>query len=249
MSQRYEMQERYPAWGGEQGQARLGSSQAVVVGVGALGGASAAILVRAGVGRVRLIDPDHPALGNLHRQLLYNEDDVAAGQGKAATAAAHLAVVNSQVRLEAVEAKLAEDNAAELLAGADVVLDGLDNMASRHVLNRACLDLGIPWVHASVAGSRGQVMVMRPGLGPCLCCWSPPGAPEKPGLSVDDQGVLGPTPACVASIQANEALKLLLGAHDALLDGLLTVELWPPRFKTLASRFLINANCPECGVK
>ena len=247
MTGRYQVQERFPGWRGAAGQARLAAARVVVIGVGALGSASANLLARAGVGFLRLVDPDRPSLENLHRQAIYSEADVIAERSKARAAADILSAANRAVRIEARPVLFGEGNAAELLAGADLAVDGLDNMASRHALNRACHQMGIPWVHASVAGARGQLMVIRPGGRPCLECWAPPGQPLKPGLGVEAQGVIGPTPAVMAGLQAAEALKLLLGAQDQVLEGLLTVELWPPRFKTLRAEFLARPDCPVCG--
>lgn len=238
---------KFAPWGGPRGQARLATASVVVVGVGALGGACANLLARAGVGRLRLVDPDRPELRNLHRQLLYNEADTRSGLSKAHAAADYLAGVNHDIALEAVEDRLTADNAHHLLGGADLVVDGLDSLEPRLALNQACHDLGIPWVHASLSGSRGQLMVIRSGGQPCLRCWSRPGDPGKPGRGVDQRGVIGPTPLCLAGLQANEALKLLLGQEDYLLDGLLVMELWPPAFKTLAAARLANPHCPVCG--
>lgn len=246
MASRYQVQERFAAWG-RSGQARLSKATAVVVGLGALGGTAASLLARAGVGRLRLVDPDRPSLDNLHRQLLFSEADVAAGLNKAEAAARALQAANQEVDLEPMAQELIPANAKKLLAGADVVLDGLDNPAGRYVINQACLDLGIPWVHAGVAGSGGQLLVVRPGLGPCLQCWAPPQPPANPLRSVANQGVIGPLPSCLASLQAAEALKLLLGAEQALLRGLLIVELWPPRFRELSMDQALRKDCPACG--
>lgn len=247
MTDRYQVQERFPGWGGEAGRKRLAGSKVVVVGVGALGCASANLLARAGVGSLRLVDPDLPSLENLHRQTIYHEDDVVAERSKAEAAAYFLARANREVDVEDEPVLFTQDNAAELLAGADLAVDGLDNMESRYILNRACREMGIPWVHASVAGARGQLMVIRPEGAPCLECWTPPDGPQKPGLGVEAQGVIGPIPAVMAGLQAAEALKVLLGAESEVLDGLLFVDLWPPRFKTLRAEFLVNPDCPVCG--
>lgn len=245
MPSRYTVQERFRPWGPE-GQERLKSACAVVVGVGALGGASAGLLARAGVGRLRIIDPDRPSLDNLHRQLLYTEDDVADGLSKVQAAARFLSRANHEVAIEPLEVKLDQGNAAELLAGADVVIDGLDNPTARRHLNLACLDLGMDWVHGGVVGSSGQVLVIRPGRTPCLACWVPGGLESEPRRSVAAEGVIGPLPSCVASIQAAEAIKLLLGQDQAVLRGMLSVELWPPRFRVFAPTPGMGEGCPAC---
>jgi len=243
---RYQVQERFPAWGAR-GQARLARATAVVVGVGALGGNAAGLLARAGVGTLRLVDPDRPSLDNLHRQVLYDERDVARGRRKVGAAARRLLRANSGVRIQAHATRLAPENALSLLAGAEVVLDGLDQSPARYLLNEACLELGIPWVHAGVVGDRGQLLVIRPGQGPCLRCWLPPPPPDKSqAQSVAVLGVLPPTPACLASLQVMEALKILLGEEEALLRGMLRVELWPPRFRLIRPRPDMSRDCPAC---
>jgi adenylyltransferase/sulfurtransferase len=242
---RYAVQKRFAPLG-EQGQARLERATAVVVGVGALGGHSAQLLARAGVGRLRLVDPDRPSLDNLHRQVLYTEADVAAGSSKVQAAAGFLGAANRQITIEPLAEEFNEDNAPRLLAGAQVVVDGLDNPPARYARNRACLELGITWVHAGVVGSGGQLLVIRPGKGPCLQCWAP-AEPTELRRSVATHGVIGPLPAVMGGLQAAEAIKLLAGAEEALLQGMLLVELWPPRFRVLTRDQTGSGPCPACG--
>lgn len=244
VSTRYAMQERLAGWG-PQGQERLGRATAVVLGLGGLGGTVAMLLARAGVGRLRLVDPDRVALDNLHRQLLYDESDAAQAAPKAESAARRLAQVNRQLRLEPVRAEFQESNGAELLRGAEVVLDCLDRPEPRFVLNRLCLELGLPWVHAGVVAAQGQLLVLRPGLTPCLRCWLP--ADGRPALTSAHDGILGPAASALASLQANEALKLLLGREEALLAGMLVVRLWPPSFREVRFRRDGQDPCPVCG--
>jgi adenylyltransferase/sulfurtransferase len=249
LDDRYAVQQRFAFWGAAEGQLHLGKSTAVVIGVGALGGTSANLLARAGVGRLRLVDPDYPSMNNLHRQILYYETDIGAGIPKAEAAARNLRSANHDVCIEPVVAELKATNARSLLDGADVVIDGLDNMKSRYVLNEACHRMNIPWVHAAVVASRGQMMVIRPDRGPCLRCWSNQEDAEKSTPLVSVHGVIGPTPLSLAALQVNEALKLLLGAEEFLLEGLLKIDLWPPRFKTLEKKYLTNPECPVCNGK
>lgn len=244
MASRYAMQERLAGWG-PQGQARLAGSTVVMLGLGGLGGAAAMLLARAGVGRLRLVDPDRVALDNLHRQLLYDEADAARAAPKAETAARRLAQANREARLEPVRAAFQKSNGAELLGGADLVLDCLDRPQPRFVLNDLCLELGLPWVHAGVAATQGQVLVLRPGLTPCLRCWFP--EPGEPALTSAQGGILGPAAAFMASLQASEALKLLLGREKALLTGMLVARLWPPSFREVRFRSDEAQPCPVCG--
>lgn len=244
---RYEVQERFPLWPKVEGRQRLSSVTAVVVGVGALGCNSANLLARAGVGRLRLIDPDFPSIQNLHRQTLYTENDTWSGSPKAEVAAKHLRAVNSDIIIESLPIKLGSENAVKLLQGADVVVDGLDNVISRYILNEACHYLGIPWVHGGLVGAYGQVMVIKKGDGPCFRCWCKPDVSESPGLNVNVQGVFSPTPLLVSSIQTSEALKILLSIKKPPMDGLLKIDLISLRFRNINGRFLTNPRCPVCS--
>ncbi|MBI5521166.1 MAG: HesA/MoeB/ThiF family protein [Desulfarculus sp.] len=243
MEGRYQMQERFGPWG-RSGQERLRQGRALVVGLGGLGGTAAMLLARAGVGSLRLADPDHPSLDNLHRQVLYNEQDVAAGRSKAQAAESYLRSLNSQIAIEAHQVALGPGNALELVAGCQVVLDGLDNASGRHLLNEACLKLGIPLVHAGVVQAKGQLVVVRPGQGPCLRCWFP--SRREPPAGSAQLGIIGPAAACLASLQAAEALKIMLGAQDQILEGMLSLNLWPLRIKRVEHRNWDRMACPAC---
>ncbi|MGD9123676.1 MAG: ThiF family adenylyltransferase [Desulfarculaceae bacterium] len=242
MPGRYQVQERLTGWGAD-GQRLLSQAMVTVVGVGALGGAAAIFLARAGVGRLRLIDPDRVSLENLHRQILFDEQDAGQKRPKALAGAEHLAAMNLQVALEVKTTALDQANAAELIAGSSVVVDGLDRAAPRKVLNRACLESGIPWVHGGVVGTGGQVLLVRPGESPCLECWLPDF--EEPAQTLATHGVMPTLPGLVASLQASEALKLLIGDRDNLLTGLLLINLRPLRFKILQPGNF--QKCPACG--
>lgn len=243
MDGRYARQERFGPWG-QAGQERLRRAKAVVVGIGGLGGTAAMLLTRAGLGGLRLVDPDYPAWDNLHRQVLFNEQDVLSGRSKVEAATTYLRSLNRAVAVEPRQEALQPDNALELLAGCDVVLDGLDSAAARQLLNEACLKLGIPLVHAGVTQAQGQLLVVLPGQGPCLRCWFPRLSDPPRGWSAG--GVIGPAATCLASLQATEALKLLVGAQEQVLRGLLAVELWPLRFRLLDSPGNQAGGCPAC---
>lgn len=241
--ERYASQLRVKALGGAAGQERLSRSQAVVVGLGATGGALADALVRAGVGRVRLIDRDVVELQNLHRQLLFDETDAASGLPKAEAAAARLARINSQVVLEPRIADLGPDNARELLAGADLVLDGTDNFATRLVLNDACLAAGQPWVYAGVVGTSVHGFPILPGRTACFRCYLPEVPPPGAAETCESAGVLGPAVLVGAGFAAAEGLKLLLGGEPA--EGLLVVDVWTREARRL--RLPRDPDCPACA--
>lgn len=241
-SERYATQERVRQIGTE-GQAQLSSSFAVVVGVGALGSSIAIQLTRAGVGTVRLIDSDEVELGNLHRQILYNEADVRQGRAKALAAVDHLRAANSDVTLEPKVDRLVEENANDLIAGAHVVVDGTDNLATRYIINRACLAAGIPWVYGGVAGTHGLVIPVVPGKGPCLrCLFDDP--PEKEVSTASTVGVFGPAPAVVGAMEAAQAMRLLIGDIPSP-ASMLSIDVWTGEVDSIEVHR--SADCTACG--
>lgn len=241
---RHDTQARHAAFGPE-GQAALGRSRVAVVGAGALGSAAAEMLIRAGVGSLRLIDRDLVELSNLHRQSLYDEEDVRLARPKAVAAAAHLRRIDSGRPVEPRVEDLDGANALELLGGVDLVLDGLDNFEARQVVNEACLDLGTPWVHAACLGSVSVAWPIRPGAGACFACLVPevPAAGQAP--TCDVAGVLPPAVHAAAAQQVAEALKLVAGRHEALLPGPWTLDCWTGRTSVVAARR--DPDCPACG--
>ncbi|MFH1060589.1 MAG: ThiF family adenylyltransferase [Pseudomonadota bacterium] len=225
--ERYDKQMRFAGLG-RAGQARLAAASVLVCGAGGLGGGLSQLLVRAGVGRVRVVDRDRVELTNLHRQLLYDEGDL--GRPKAAAAAARLAAMNRAVAVEGLEAEVNAATIAELCAGVDLVLDGMDNLAARYVINDAAVGLGLPWVMAGCVAAHGNVMLIEPGRTPCLRCLFPEPPAEGSFPTSDSAGILGPTAAAVAAIAALEALKWLAGARAAVNQGMLYLNLWDGSF-------------------
>src|SRR5580704_16866954 len=165
--QRYSRQILFPGIG-EQGQEALLQSHAVVVGCGALGSFHAAALARAGVGRITVIDRDYVEPSNLHRQWLFEEADAEEALPKAAAAERHIARINSGVCARGVVADLTPSNVAELLGGADVILDGTDNFDARYLINDFAVSRGIPWIYGAAVGSYGLAMPVIPGQTACL---------------------------------------------------------------------------------
>ena len=231
---------------GPDGQERLGRSRIGLIGVGALGSHVADLLVRAGVGYLRLVDRDVPELSNLQRQSLYTEDDLDSGVPKAAVAARRLAQANGDVTVDPRVADVNQGNIEGLIADLDLVVDGSDNFELRYLLNDACVKLGKPWVYAGVIGSYGMTMSIVPGETPCLRCVfpDPPAAGEAP--TCDTAGVLGPAVAVVAGIQAAETLKLALGADGARNRDLLAFDLWDLTFNRIAIGER-REDCVACG--
>jgi adenylyltransferase/sulfurtransferase len=240
---RYSRQELFAPIG-PPGQARLRRARVAVVGCGALGSTLAEIMARAGVAALTVIDRDYVEESNLQRQSLFAEEDAARGLPKAAAAEARLKAINSEVSVRGVVADFAADNAGELLAGADLVLDGTDNFETRFLLNDVCLKAGIPWVYGACVGSYGLALLVRPRVSPCLRCVLEE-MPGPGGPTCDTVGVVAPVVHVVAGLQAGEALKMLAGRPEDLLPGVVTVDLWKGRFEVMDLRGRAPW-CPAC---
>jgi adenylyltransferase/sulfurtransferase len=218
---------------GREGQKKLASSRALLVGCGALGTVLAEQLVRAGVGTIRIIDRDVVELTNLQRQTLFDESDAAEGVPKAIAAERRLGAINSAVRIEPIVADFHAGNAEELAGRPDVILDGTDNAETRYLINDLAVKHGITWVYGACVGTEGRVMTVRPGDGPCLRCLfpEPPTAGELP--TCDTAGVLGPLAGIVASLQAVAAIKLLSGNAAALGREMTAIDVWSNRIRSI----------------
>jgi adenylyltransferase/sulfurtransferase len=219
---------------GPDGQRRLAAGRVALVGCGALGTVLASSLVRAGVGFVRLVDRDFIEMHNLQRQILFDEDDVAANLPKAEAAARKLRRVNSAVTVEPVVADVDRTNVLDLVRDADLILDGTDNFEVRYLLNDAAVSLGKPWVYGGCVGSHGMTTTVLPGETPCLrCVFEAAPSPGEVG-TCETAGVIGPIVNVVASFQAAEALKILAGRRDAVNRDLLMIDVWENTFRRLA---------------
>jgi molybdopterin/thiamine biosynthesis adenylyltransferase len=216
---------------GAAGQARLRAASALVVGAGALGSPVLLYLAAAGVGRITVADGDQVDLSNLSRQVLHGEADL--GADKAASAAAAARRVNSLVEVTPLRRRLLPGDLPGLVPGFDLVCDASDNFETRFAVNDACVGAAVPLVHAAVLGWGGQVMTVVPG-GPCYRCLfgSPPDAELVPTCA--QAGILGPVAATLGSMQATEALKLLLGAGRPLSGRLLIYDSLEPRAREVA---------------
>lgn len=242
-SDRYSRQTRFL---GKESQRKLADSMIAVIGVGALGGMGASLLARAGVGRIRVIDRDLIEAHNLQRQELFDESDVEDELPKAEAAARRLRKINSEIQIEAVVADLSRSNIADLLQGADAVFDGLDNFTTRFLVNDYACRTKTPWVFGGCLGGSGQVMAIVPGLTPCLRCMIPEPPPTAALPTCETAGVLGPAVAAVASIQAAEIMKILLGDCDRLRKGLFFIDVWDNDARSLDMAALLNSDCVCC---
>ena len=227
---------------GLEGQRKLAASSVLVVGAGGLGSPAALYLAAAGVGTIGLVDHDRIDISNLQRQILYTTSEV--GAGKAATARARLQALDPNLRVVAHEVKLAAANVADLFSRYDVVLDGTDRLAVRYLINDACVILGKPLVSAAIHRFEGQAMTYVPGKGPCYRCLYPASS-DALTPNCADAGVLGVLPGVMGSLQATEAIKLLLGIGEPLLGRLLVYDALSLSFDEF--RFRRRSDCAVCG--
>ncbi len=244
--ERYTRQMRFAPLG-EEGQRRLLASRVLLVGCGALGTVLAETLTRAGVGALRIVDRDFVEITNLQRQVLFDEDDVAAQLPKAVAAADKLRRINRDVTVEPIVADVDCRNVRELARDVDLILDGTDNFETRFLVNDLSLETGIPWVYGGCIGSHGQVMAVLPGKTACLRCVIE--SPPEPGTSetCETAGILGPTVNVIASWQAILSLKILAGRIEDVPRVLTVIDLWDHTFRTLdVSGLRENGDCPAC---
>jgi len=240
--QRYSRQLILPEIG-VKGQEQLQRSSVLIIGAGGLGSPAAFYLAAAGVGRLGVVDREAVALSNLHRQILYGTEDV--GRLKSEVAQQRLARLNPAIDITAIHGSIEAETALEFVRGYDLVLDGSDNVATRYLVNDACVLSGIPLVYGGVVGFRGQIMVIRPRQSACFRCVfpEPPTAGEIP--SCQDAGVLGAAAGLIGSLMAHEALKALLGIGEGLADRLLIFEGLMSRWREVPVRR--DLACAVCG--
>lgn len=229
---------------GRDGQERLSASSAVLVGCGAIGAAAANLLVRAGLGRLRIIDRDFVELSNLQRQSLFTESDAREALPKAVAAERNLRSLNADVQVEGVVADLTSRNAADLLAGFPLILDGTDNFETRFLVNDFAVKTGTPWIYSAAVASYGLTMAILPGKTPCLACLLDSSAGAGLEETCDTIGVLGPIVNLIASLEVAEAMKLLAGRDSALHLRLLSCDVWTGRFQSVQPER--NPQCHVC---
>jgi adenylyltransferase/sulfurtransferase len=241
--QRYSRQILFPGIG-ERGQEALLRSHAAVVGCGALGSFHVSALARAGVGTLTIVDRDYVEPGNLHRQWLFEESDAAESLPKAAAAERHVARINSSVHARGVVADLTPSNVAELLGGADLILDGTDNFETRYLINDFAVSRGVPWIYGAAVGSYGLTMPVIPGRTACLRCVYPePPAGVQP--TCETAGVLNAIVSAVASLQVADALKILSGQPDLVRARLTTIDVWDGGIRQIEGPRM-DPECPTC---
>ncbi|MBY0507649.1 MAG: ThiF family adenylyltransferase [Bryobacteraceae bacterium] len=228
--ERYSRQILFDGLGGA-GQERLLASHVTIVGCGALGTYQAAALARAGVGTLRIIDRDSIEASNLQRQWLFTEEDARLALPKAIAARDAIGRINSGIRVEAEAVDLTPANAADLLAGTHLLLDGTDNFETRYLLNDYAIAHGLPWIYGAAVGSYGLTMPVIPGRTACLACVypEPPGGAQE---TCETVGVLSAITTAVGALQVAAAMKILVGQEPYL--GLTTLDVWTGRIRQTA---------------
>jgi len=242
--ERYSRQVRFNAMG-ESGQRRLRSSRVAIVGCGALGSVQAEALARAGVGHIRLIDRDYVEFSNLQRQLLFDESDAREALPKAVAAARRIGAINSGVEVEAMVSDLVPANAADLLDGADLILDGTDNFETRYLLNDYSVSRDVPWIYGAAVGSYGLKMAILPPRTACFACVYPE-PPSGVQPTCETAGVLGPTTLTIGAMQAADALRILSGHADEVSGRITTIDVWTGVIRQPAAPARDPA-CRACG--
>jgi adenylyltransferase/sulfurtransferase len=241
--ERYERQTLFTPLGNS-GQRLLQQGRVLIVGCGALGGTVADLLVRAGVGketgRITLLDPDTVQLSNLHRQILFTEDDVRQSRLKVEAARNALLQADQAAKIEILPIRFTEEHMS-MVADCDVLVDATDNFPARFLMNRAAVKYRKPFVTAGVSGASGQTMTILPGETACLECFLQSKTEESEG----NFSVLGPLPQIVGAMEALETIKILCGCLETVNRSLLTFDLWNNR----GHRFHVerDKNCPVCG--
>lgn len=222
---------------GESGQERLRQSRVVIAGCGGLGSPIAIYLAAVGIGTMRIIDSDRITLSNLNRQILHWADDI--GRNKISSASEKLRKLNPNLNIESLAEQITENNVRELVGSFNIIVDAMDNLATRYLLNQVALESGSPLFHGSVYGFEGRAMTIIPGKSACLRC-------VYQGVLTEEKfPIIGVAPAVIGCIQATEVIKYILGIGELLTNCLLTYNGLEMRFSKLAVKK--NPNCPHCG--
>jgi molybdopterin-synthase adenylyltransferase len=222
---------------GEAGQEKLKKARVLIAGVGGLGSPIAYYLAAAGVGKIRIVDNDKVELTNLNRQIAHWTQDI--GRLKVESAASKLSQLNDTITIEPLVETISESSISQLTADIDVILDATDNLATRFLLNKAAMELGMPFIHGAVAGFEGRLTTIIPGKTPCLGCIYHGDIPKQ------KTPVIGVTPAVIGALEATEAIKYIVGAGQLLTNQLLVYDGLRMRFTTLGIKK--DPNCRFCA--
>ena len=229
---------------GVRGQQKLRDAKVAIIGLGGLGSVSALYLALAGVGKLTLVDQDTVEINNLHRQVLYSLSDLR--YPKVEAAERRIKLINPEVTVNAVPENLRSENVASILEGANCVVDGLDNMQSRYVINKYCADRQLPFIFGGAIGMEGNLATLKVPDTPCLECILP-GLDDKTLPTCDTRGVLGATTGIIGAIQAMEAIKAICDIEPQSRGKLMVFDFAQSETRTITLR--IRPSCPICQVK
>ncbi|PEM81044.1 thiazole biosynthesis adenylyltransferase ThiF [Bacillus toyonensis] len=244
MNNRYSRQELFSPIG-EEGQQKIREKHVLIIGAGALGSANAEMFVRAGVGKITIVDRDYVDWSNLQRQQLYAESDVKNNLPKAIAAKKRLEEINSDVTIEALVQDVTAEELEELVTNVDVMIDATDNFETRFIVNDIAQKYSIPWIYGACVGSYGLSYTILPSKTPCLSCLLQ--SIPLGGATCDTAGIISPAVSLVVSHQVTEALKLLVEDYKSLRDGLVSFDMWKNEYSCMNVQKLRKHNCPSCG--
>jgi len=222
---------------GEGGQEKLKRARVFIAGTGGLGSSAAIYLTAAGVGKICVVDHDRVELSNLNRQILHWDEDV--GKKKAASATEKLKKINHEVKIEAIEETITEANVYQLVDGFDLIVDAMDNLPTRYLLNKAAIEKNIPFFHGAVYGFEGRAMTILPGKTACLRCV------YRGDIPKEKFPVIGVTPAVIGCIQATEVIKYIVGIGELLKNRLLIYDGLDMKFTEFKVKK--DPQCEHCG--
>ncbi|MED1470719.1 thiazole biosynthesis adenylyltransferase ThiF [Bacillus salipaludis] len=245
MNDRYSRQELFAPIG-KNGQQRIADKHVLIIGAGALGSGSAEALVRAGIGKLTIVDRDYVEWSNLQRQQLYTEEDAKNRLPKAIAAKNRLNAINSSVSVEALVADASVIEIEEWARKVDLIIDATDNFETRMILNDVSQKYGVPWIYGACVGSYGISYTIVPERTPCLSCLLE--TVPLGGMTCDTAGIISPAVNMVVSYQISEALKILVGDLDSLRNKLVSFDVWKNQYSAISVDSLKNADCPSCGV-
>ncbi|WP_090635004.1 thiazole biosynthesis adenylyltransferase ThiF [Neobacillus massiliamazoniensis] len=244
MSERYSRQVLFPGIGKE-GQEKISRKHVLIIGAGALGSGSAEILVRAGVGKITIVDRDYVEASNLQRQQLYTEEDVAEKLPKAAAAEKRLKAINSDVIIRSIIGDATPEVLEELIVGVDLMLDATDNFETRMAMNDIAQKYDVPWIYGACVGSFGMSFSIIPGKTPCLNCLLR--TIPLQGMTCDTGGIISPAVQMVIAHQTAEALKILVEDWDAVRTSFVSFDVWRNQYTTMKMSKAKFAGCLSCG--
>lgn len=223
---------------GEAGQERLKRARVFIAGAGGLGSPVAIYLAAAGVGTIRIVDHDKVELSNLNRQVLHWDENI--GMAKTDSASAKLHKLNPGIEIEAISETITKDSVSQLVAGFDAIVDAMDNLPTRYLLNKTALEKDMPFFHGAVSGFEGRAMTVIPGRSACLNCLY-----HGASLPKEKFPVIGVTPAVIGCIQAAEVIKYIVGLGELLTNRLLVYDALRMTFTEL--KIKRDPDCAHCG--